>query len=192
MGSGGMSGLLLIGVVLLWIWAAVVIEQMLTSKLKDSWIKSLVTFLVTVVLIPLPVLDEIVGNKVFYSECKKLPPVHFYGAASIGSGHFFDMDGNPRWHSDTEFEIMTSGENAKYLNSEIQSSDEKHTLIRFPIKIEIKKTQYFGGHKKILILESTSLYSSGGWIRESLSGLFGFYSCQSSGVWPKDQYWIKF
>lgn len=66
-----MSGILLIGVVSLWIWAAVAIGQMLTSKLKDSWIKSLVTFLVTAVLIPLPVADEIVGGFQFRALCDK-------------------------------------------------------------------------------------------------------------------------
>lgn len=64
-----MSGILLIGMVLLWIWAAVAIGQMLTSKLKDSWIKSLVTFLVTSVLIPLPVADEIIGGFQFRALC---------------------------------------------------------------------------------------------------------------------------
>lgn len=187
-----MSGLLLIGVVLLWIGTAVVIGQMLTSKLRESWLKSLATFLAIAVFIPLPVADEIVGNKIFYSECEKLPPIHFYGPASIGAGYFFDTEGNPRWHSDKEFEIMTSGANAKYFDSEIKSSVEKHTLIRFPIKIEISKTTFFGKGKNTEIFEISSLYSSGGWIRQLLNGLFGNYSCRSSGVWPKEQYWIKF
>lgn len=64
-----MSGLILIGVVLFWLWAAVVIGQMLTSKLKDSWPKSLATFLTTAVLIPLPVVDEIIGGIQFRALC---------------------------------------------------------------------------------------------------------------------------
>jgi len=66
-----MSGILLIGVVLLWVWMAVVIGQMLTSKFKDSWIKSLVTFVVTAALIPLPVADEIVGGFQFRKLCEQ-------------------------------------------------------------------------------------------------------------------------
>lgn len=187
-----MSGFLLIGVVLLWIGAAVVIGKILTSKIRESWFKSLVTFFAISVLIPLPVVDEIVGNKIFYSECEKLPPVHFYGPASIGAGYFFDMEGNPRWRSDKEFEIMTSGENAKYFDHEIKILTEKQTIIRFPIKIEISKTIFFGKEKNTKIFETYSLHSSGGWLHQLLNGLFGNYSCRSSGVWPKEQYWIKF
>lgn len=65
-----MSGLLLIGVVLLWFVVAIAIARMLTSKLKQLWIKSVVRLLLVAVLIPLPVADEIVGGFQFRALCK--------------------------------------------------------------------------------------------------------------------------
>lgn len=65
-----MRGLLLIGVVLLWFWAAIAIARMFTSKLKPAWLKLLVTFLAIAVIIPLPVADEIVGGFQFRALCK--------------------------------------------------------------------------------------------------------------------------
>jgi len=64
-----MSGLLLIGVVLLWFVVAIAIAQMLTSKLRDSWLKSLAMLLAIAVLIPLPVADEIIGGFQFRALC---------------------------------------------------------------------------------------------------------------------------
>jgi len=65
-----MSGLLLIGVVLLWFWAAIAIARMFTSKLEPVWVKSFVTFLAIVIIIPLPVADEIIGGFQFRALCK--------------------------------------------------------------------------------------------------------------------------
>jgi len=66
-----MSGLLLIGVVLLWFVVAIAIAQMLTAKLRDSWFKSLATLLAVAVLIPLPVVDEIIGGIQFRALCNR-------------------------------------------------------------------------------------------------------------------------
>lgn len=65
-----MSGLLLIVILASWVWAAVAIARMLTSKLKPVRIKSFVTFLAIAVIIPLPVADEIVGGFQFRALCK--------------------------------------------------------------------------------------------------------------------------
>lgn len=66
-----MSGLLLIGVVLLWFVLAISIAVMLASKLKPLWIKPLVAILVMALLIPLPVADEIVGRQQFKILCEQ-------------------------------------------------------------------------------------------------------------------------
>ena len=66
-----MSGILVIGVVMLWFWAAVVIGQLITSKLKNPWLKSLLTFFAIAVLVPLPVADEIIGRIQFHVLCNK-------------------------------------------------------------------------------------------------------------------------
>lgn len=71
-----MSGLLLILVLGVWVSIAVVIGQKLTSKLKDSKFKPFITFLVIVAIIPLPVVDDIVGGFQFRALCKQgYPPV---------------------------------------------------------------------------------------------------------------------
>lgn len=66
-----MSGLLLIFVLSVWITIAIVIGKKLTSRLKDSWLKSFITFLVIAALIPLPVLDDIIGGFQFRELCKQ-------------------------------------------------------------------------------------------------------------------------
>jgi hypothetical protein len=184
-----MSGLLLIGVVLLWFWAAIAIARMLTSKLKPAWVKLLVTFLAIAIIIPLPVADEIIGASIFYAECKKLTPVQFHGAASIGVGFFFDAEGNPRWTSDKEFKTIRAGKNG--IDLVVGSADSKSIIHNLPIQIELTRSIFFEKRKKQLILETENLNSNGGWIRRMFVG-FGGYSCRSSGVWPNEQSWIKF
>lgn len=71
MEGGGVSGFLLIGVLLLWFWAVVAIARMLTSKLEPAWVKSLVTLLAIAVIIPLPVADDIIGGFQYRSLCSK-------------------------------------------------------------------------------------------------------------------------
>lgn len=70
-----MSGLLLLGVVLLWLVTAisfaVIAAKFLASILKRSWIKSVVGLLLVAVLIPLPLVDEIIGGIQFRKLCDK-------------------------------------------------------------------------------------------------------------------------
>lgn len=69
-----MSGLFLIGVVLLWFVTVISIALILASKLKPFWIKPFVAVLVMAVLVPLPVVDEIIGKHQLKALCEKNGP----------------------------------------------------------------------------------------------------------------------
>jgi hypothetical protein len=66
-----MTGILLIIVVGLWAWFAVFICKTFTTNLKPAWVRALSTLLLMAVLIPLPVVDEIIGGWQFKALCEK-------------------------------------------------------------------------------------------------------------------------
>lgn len=145
-----MSGILLIGAVSLWIWAAVAIGQMLTSRLKDSWIKSLVTFLVTSVLIPLPVADEIIGGFQFRELCQQGYPAVYDSDKATGK---------------TVTLKQVSISNLKtYMD--IPRKDVEHTVI--PIRED--SWEYIEVESGELLLSWKEYHAKGGW----LSRFIGF------------------
>lgn len=187
-----MSGLILLFILGAWFFIAKSLSSFLTTKMQMGVLKQAAQVLLFALILVAPVADEIIGALIFKSECEALPPVKFYGAASIGEGYFFDSNGKPKWTTDKEFEAMTSGDQAKNFHDIVKESEAKQIIRKYPIEIEMTKHQYYGGQKHELILESTSLISYGGWIRDWIRGLFGFISCQSKGSYPKEDNWIKF
>lgn len=69
-----MSGILLIGVVLVWTVIAITVALAITSKLKPVWVKPIVGSLLIVALISLPVADEIIGRNQLKALCEKNGP----------------------------------------------------------------------------------------------------------------------
>ena len=187
-----MGGLILLFVLGVWFSIVIILTSSLTTKMQAGILKKSIQVLLFALILVAPVADEIIGATIFKSECEALPPVKFYGAASIGEGYFFDSNGKPKWATDNEFEILRFSNDSKNYHELIKESETKQIIRKFPIEIKMTKQQYYGGQKHELILESISLLSYGGWIRHSMSGLFGFISCQSKGSYPKEQDWIKF
>jgi hypothetical protein len=66
-----MTGLLLIGVAALWFWFAIWFGQKIGSLLPDRPWRMLVQLALIALLIPLPLIDEIVGGWQFRKLCRK-------------------------------------------------------------------------------------------------------------------------
>jgi hypothetical protein len=89
-----MTGILLIVVVGLWVWAAIAIGKKLTANLKPAWVRALSALLLMAVLIPLPVVDEIIGRFQFKGLCEKNGPKEDEFSRAQGKRLIVKMDGN--------------------------------------------------------------------------------------------------
>jgi hypothetical protein len=69
--ESNMTGIILIVVVLVWVIAAIAMGIMFTSKFKPVWFRGLAALLLIAILIPLPVVDEIIGERQFKALCDK-------------------------------------------------------------------------------------------------------------------------
>ncbi|MGB9151376.1 MAG: hypothetical protein WCB36_14150 [Burkholderiales bacterium] len=66
-----MTGILLIGVVGAWLMAAIVMGAKIGDKLNPPWLRTPAALLLMAILIPLPVVDEIIGGWQFRALCDK-------------------------------------------------------------------------------------------------------------------------
>ncbi|MGB8598829.1 MAG: hypothetical protein WCD07_03220 [Burkholderiales bacterium] len=66
-----MTGILLIGVVVAWLMAAIVMGAKIADKLNPPWLRTPAALLLMAILIPLPVVDEIIGGWQFKALCEK-------------------------------------------------------------------------------------------------------------------------
>jgi hypothetical protein len=183
-----MSGLILLFIIVLWVMAVKGMTAFFTKAMPANGLTKILKVLLFSLIFMLPVIDEIAGAVIFQSKCADLPPVKFYGAASIGEGYFFDGAGNPKINFNDRFWAMN---NSEKFNQVVDELTTKQTVKKFPVLIELKTTQYFSVNSHKLIFETQSLYSRGGWISRLLDG-FHNYSCGGAGAWPKEQSWIKF
>lgn len=84
-----MTGLLLLFVGGLWLALAVWLSKIITSKLPpDTW-RVLVAVAIFAALLPLPVLDEIVGSRQFEQLCTENAKVQVERATAVGRTVYF-------------------------------------------------------------------------------------------------------
>ena len=183
-----MSGLILLFVLTLWVVLVLRMTRWLTSGMNVGMRKKRIQFGLLLMLLIAPVADEIWGAIIFNSACERLPLVRFYGPAPIGTGPFFDENGNRKWSTDREFWVIQTEQ--KGWAAVIKTIYSESIIHSFPFKIKLTRVTEVSV-QKISILEFEMLNSRGGWIRRMLDG-FGGYQCSSSGRAPNEQSWIKF
>lgn len=66
-----MTGIYLLGVTAIWIFIVIFLTKIITTKLAGQTWRTLVRVLIFVVLLPLPLADEIIGGKQFEQLCKE-------------------------------------------------------------------------------------------------------------------------
>ena len=71
-----MIGLAALGLVILWLVVAAVIAWGVSRILPKQWWRSLLAIALFVVLVPLPVIDEIIGGIQFKQLCKEHDEIH--------------------------------------------------------------------------------------------------------------------
>lgn len=79
-----MGGLILLFVIGFWLAFVIWLSKIITKKLPKKWWRIPIGILVFTVLLPLPVLDEIVGGRQFEKLCKENSMIHVNRATAVG------------------------------------------------------------------------------------------------------------
>jgi hypothetical protein len=66
-----MSGIIFLGVTALWITAVTLITYFLTRRLSKRWTTYVIRILLLIMLLPLPVIDEIIAGQKFRALCRE-------------------------------------------------------------------------------------------------------------------------
>lgn len=187
-----MSALILLGVMAIWValgWLAwkVLFHRRLQGRAVRPFLA--VAFLCAWCIAPW--LDEILGAQRFERACETMPPIKFMGSVSIGAGPFFDETGRPKWRTSDEFSSIY--QRTRAFDQLFEQRDNSALVERWPIPIEQRRNQYFVRGTGALLIESTSLTSSGGWIKRSSGwGVHAPYQCPPKGGFFPRELWIKF
>lgn len=84
-----MTGILLIAVTLAWLLIVIWLSKTIGKKLPLTWLRLLVGLLVFAVLLPLPLIDEIVGGRQFERLCKENSTIQVDRATAAGKTVYF-------------------------------------------------------------------------------------------------------
>lgn len=84
-----MTGILLLIVIAIWGAIVVWLAKMITKKLPKTWWHNLIDILVCMVLLPLPLIDEIVGARQFEQLCKDNSTIQVDRATAVGKTVYF-------------------------------------------------------------------------------------------------------
>ena len=79
-----MGGLILLFVIGLWLAFVIWLSKIITKKLPKKWWRIPIGILVFTVLLPLPVLDELVGGRQFEKLCKENSTIQVNRATAVG------------------------------------------------------------------------------------------------------------
>lgn len=79
-----MTGLLLLFIAAVWIAMVVALAYATTKRIEDAVWRSVVALVLVVVLIPLPLINEIVGKHQFEQLCKDNAVIHVDRATAFG------------------------------------------------------------------------------------------------------------
>lgn len=84
-----MTGIYLLFVVVVWLAVVIWLTRIITNKLPATWWRNPVGMLVFVVLLPLPLIDEIVGGRQFERLCKENSMIQVDRATAVGKTVYF-------------------------------------------------------------------------------------------------------
>lgn len=84
-----MTGLFLLFVTVLWMTVVVCLSKIVTKRLPMTWWRLPVGFLMFLVLLPLPLIDEIVGGRQFEQLCKENSTIQVDRATAAGKTVYF-------------------------------------------------------------------------------------------------------
>jgi hypothetical protein len=85
-----MTGIFILFLMLLWIAVSIWLSAFITRKLSRSLWRVPVAMLATVLLLPLPLLDEIVGKQQFERLCKENSMIQVNRETAVGRTVYFD------------------------------------------------------------------------------------------------------
>ena len=93
-----MGGLIFIAVIISWLWFCVWLARKVVSwiPIESGGLKGLIGLLTFAVLLPLPLIDEIIGKFQFDKLCREEAGVKVYGKLKLGA-EFFNADGTPNF-----------------------------------------------------------------------------------------------
>lgn len=113
-----MSGIFLLFVAALWLIAAFFISKLIVRMLPETWWRWLVGAILFLALLPLPLIDEIVGAKQFAKLCKENATIQVDRTKAAGRTVFLnytapvELKGTwvPVWLQSWQFVDATTGE----------------------------------------------------------------------------------
>lgn len=168
-----------------------VCRYLITKRVRELPLKWTLVLLFWVVWLVGPISDELVGRRVFDDACAVLPAASFFGPVHIGAGAFFDERGVRRWNDEKEFAQIRVSTNEWQRIFEWRST--KTEIARLPVPITRTDTVIFHVASNTPSVSSSSLLSTGGWIRRAAGwGYHAAWTCQSPGSWPRDEDRILF
>lgn len=85
-----MTGILLLFVIMIWLAVVIRLSKIITNKLPETWWRNPVGLLVFAMLLPLPLIDEIVGGRQFEQLCKDNSVIQVDRATARGKTVYFD------------------------------------------------------------------------------------------------------
>jgi hypothetical protein len=138
-----------------------------------------------------PVLDEILGARMFKRLCEEMQPIVFYGPVAVGPGGFFDESGNRRWRTVEEFSAIKRS--TKEWERLFDVRQQKTSLTRWPVPIFELTTTDFEKSSGGPTVVSRFRGSEGGWIKQVTGwGRLAPYQCPSKGKFRDDETRIVF
>lgn len=79
-----MTGILLLFVIVIWLAIVIWLSKIITKKLPTTWWRIPVGLVIFAVLLPLPLIDEIVGGRQFERLCKENSTIQVDRATAVG------------------------------------------------------------------------------------------------------------
>ena len=89
-----MTGLLLLSVAAIWLTLVIWLRNVIAKQLPAAWWRAPMRLLIFAVLLPLPVLDEIVGGWQFKQLCKGNSTIQVDRATAVGKTVYFVPQAN--------------------------------------------------------------------------------------------------
>ena len=197
-----MSALVILLVLSLWVWLGYSIWKRLLSRLIRKPLPLLVfTLLFAALWLIGPWVDEYLGQKTFARLCKSMPDTQFLGPVSVGTGPFFDAQGNPKWTNKDEFRNIRQGGavydekrgrvdrwGQMFVNTKLS-----YRITDWPVPIIEEKVAFSYKPTGQLVLISHWRGSPGGWLKQITGfGSNAPYQCSYRTQWPDESKWIKY
>ena len=154
-----MGGLIFIAVIIAWLWFCVWLARKVVSwiPIKSGGLKGLIGLLAFAILLPLPLIDEIIGKIQFDKLCREEAGVKIYGKLKLGP-EFFNPDGTPNFIDPSSGNINDRIEG--YLEFINPPGLDVSSIARLGKKKYLIKSRKSGQ----ILLEQTSFGMHGGWL----------------------------